>query len=564
MDRRLHGFYSVAHCMKMLAVCLTICVLPFAEGQEAAPGHTPESNQGKSAIFYTEAAGMASSCARLKVLRLPYTSIASAAAVPAGPFTVPLQGAAPPATVLPALPAFCRVQGVFRPTKDSNIRFEVWMPVSGWNGKFQQFGTGGFAGVIGYGSMADGLRSGYAMASTDNGHEASMIDASWALGHPEKVIDFGYRADHETNVSAKAFIRTFYGTAPTYSYFRGCSDGGREALMEAQRFPKDFDGILAGAPANFFTHLMAEFVWDEQALLSTPGSYIPVSKLPALQAAALAACDASDGVKDGILEDPQNCHFDPAELQCKNQDDPDCLTTPQVEALRKIYSGPRNPGTGKLIFPGYEPGAEANPSTWAPWIIGKTPGASSLESLFGNEFFANMVFENPKWDFHTFDLVRDTKAADAKLGPIINATNPDLRPFKAHGGKLIQFHGWADPAIAPLDSVHYYESVVDEMGDLEKTQDFYRLFMAPGMEHCGSGPGPNSIPDVFNALVLWVEQGVAPAKIIATKFVDDDPKKDIIETRPLCPYPQWAKYEGTGSTKFSANFVCESGGNEYK
>ena len=297
-----------------------------------------------------------------------------------------------------------------------------------------------------------------------------------------------------------------------------------------------------------------------------------MSKLPALQAAALAACDASDGVKDSILEDPQSCHFDPAALQCKDEDGPDCLTAPQVEAARKIYSGPRNPATGKRIFPGYEPGAEANPWTWGAWIIGKAPG-SSVQSLFGNQFFANMVFENPKWDLHTFNLVRDTRAADSKLGPIIDSTSPDLRQFKAHGGKLIQYHGWADAAIAPLASVEYYESVVHGMGGMERTLDFYRLFMVPGMEHCGGGPGPNKIrgiphpgslppgaeDDALNALARWVEHGVAPGEIIAAKFTDDDPKKPIVATRPLCPYPRLAKYKGTGSTNEAANFVCESG-----
>jgi hypothetical protein len=554
-----------------LVIFLMICVLPIVEGQRTAPGDDPDSKQAKSAISSEESVAAQSACTRLKVLHLPYTDITAGATVPAGPFAIPLQGAVPPAI---DLPAFCRVQGVFRPTKDSEIRFEVWMPVSGWNGRFEQVGNGGFAGNIAYGSIASELLRGYATASTDDGHEASVIDASWAIGHPEKVIDYGYRAVHETSVSAKEFVRTFYGIAPSYSYFNGCSNGGREALMEAQRFPEDFNGIIAGSPANFFTHLMAGFMWTGQVLTSTSGSYIPVSKLPAIQAAAVAACDASDGVKDGILEDPQSCHFDPAVLQCKDEDRADCLTAPQVAAARKIYSGPHNPRTGKQIFPGYEPGAEATPSTWPAWIIGQKPG-SSLQTLFGNEFFANMVFENPKWDLHTFNLVGDTRTADSKLGRFINSTNPDLRQFKAHGGKLIQYHGWADAAISPLESVNYYESVVDKMGGLEKTQEFYQLYMAPGMEHCGGGPGPNSIrriphagslpvaaqDDVLDVLVRWVEHGVAPENLVAAKFTDDDPTKAIVATRPLCPYPQLAKYKGTGSTNDAANFVCESGTN---
>ncbi len=451
------------------------------------------------------------------------------------------------------------------------------MPISGWNGKFEQVGNGGFAGNIAYGSLELELSRGYATASTDDGHVGSVVDASWAVGYPEKVVDYGYRAVHETSVSAKKLIRAFYGTTPSYSYFNGCSNGGREALMEAQRFPQDFNGILVGAPANFFTHLMAGFVWTDRALLATPESYVPAGKLRALQSAALAACDASDGVTDGILEDPQNCYFDPSVLQCKGQDRPDCLTAPQVQAIRKIYAGPRDPTTGKLIFPGYEPGAEADSWNWPAWIIGKTPG-SNIQSIFGKQFFANMVFQDPSWDIRSFNLAADTAAADSKLGSIINSVNPDLRKFKARGGKLIQYHGWADSAIAPLDSVHYYQAVVEQMGGLEHTRDFYRLYMAPGMGHCSGGPGPNSIrgflhpeslppgeqDDALNALVKWVEQGTVPQKIIAAKFEDDDPKKAIVETRPLCPYPQLAVYKGTGSTKDAVNFVCASDGNEYK
>ena len=245
-----------AHRVNMLVLFLMICALPFAEGQQAAPGNNPDSNQAKSSISSNESAA---ACTRLNALQLPYTSIPSAAVVPAGPFVIPLQGAAPPAI---NLPAFCRVQGILRPTKDSEIRFEVWMPVSSWNGKFEQVGNGGFAGGIVYEPMATELLHGYATASTDDGHEASVIDASWAVGHIEKVIDYGYRAVHETSANAKVFVRTFYGIAPSYSYFNGCSNGGREALMEAQRFPEDFNGILVGAPANFFTHLMAGFMWN--------------------------------------------------------------------------------------------------------------------------------------------------------------------------------------------------------------------------------------------------------------------------------------------------------------
>src|SRR5215469_4713048 len=510
--------------MKLLRVFVMLCLLSFAEGYQAASsGPFGSSHQTESASPTPDSRETESACAKLKAVKLAHVTITIAAAVPAGPFTIPIKGANPPSI---DLPAFCRVQGVLKPTSDSEINFEVWMPLSAWNGKFEQLGNGGFAGHIAYGSMATELQLGYATASTDDGHEGSVLDASWAVGHPEKVVDYGYRAVHETSGSAKEFIREFYGTKPSYSYFNGCSNGGREALMEAQRFPKDFNGIIAGAPANFFTHLMAGFLWNEQALRATPESFIPAEKLRAVQLKALAACHAQDGVNYGFLEDPRICHFDPLVLQCKNENRPDCLTEPQLETVRKIYAGPHDPGTGKLIFPGYGPGTD--PGTWPAWMIGETPG-SSVQAILGKQFFGYIVFEDPRWNISSFNLVADTRAADSKLGPIIDSVNPDLRKFKAQGGKLIQYQGWADPAISPLNGVHYYESVVEKMGRLEQTQDFYRLFMVPGMEHCAGGPGPNTIrrgphpdslpadpqDDVLNVLVQWVEHGVAPQEIVA-------------------------------------------------
>jgi len=293
------------------------------------------------------------SCEELTALVVPNLTITSAVSVPAGPFNLPadLQGNAAPVDV----PAFCRMAGVLKPTADSQIKFEVWMPAASWNGKFQDLGNGGYAGQIAYRRMIEPLKRGYATASTDDGHVGG-VDVSWATGHPEKVIDFGYRAVHETAQASKAIIHSFYGRELVHSYFHGCSDGGREALMEAQRFPDDFEGVVVGAPANNWTHQFAGFVWNEQATLKDPASYIPASKLPALQAAALAACNNLEGAKEGILEDPRQCHFDPVVIQCHDADGPDCLTAPQVEAAKAIYAGPRNPRTGKQIYPGYQPG----------------------------------------------------------------------------------------------------------------------------------------------------------------------------------------------------------------
>jgi feruloyl esterase len=512
------------------------------------------------------------SCESLVTLALTNTTITSATSVAAGAFKPPA-GPGQPAPTEP-LPAFCRVAGIARPTSDSEIRFELWLPASGWNGKYEQVGNGGFAGTIPLSAMASPLLRGYATAGTDDGHVGGT-DGSWALGHPEKIVDFGYRAVHETSVQAKAIARAFYGKELTRSYFVGCSDGGREALMEAQRFPDDFIGIVAGAPANNWTHLLVGAIWTEQALLNDPASYVPPSKLPVLQSAVVAACDDLDGVKDGLIADPRRCHFDPAVVQCKGADGPDCLTEPQVAAVRKIYGGPKNPRTGAQIFPGYSPGTEAVPANWRVWISGNGPGQPTLQAFFGNTFYADMVFDNPKWNFHTFNFDSDVKTADDKTAGILNSTDPDLAKFKARGGKLIQYHGWGDAAIPPQNSIDYFESVQSVMGktnrerDLGATQDFYRLFMVPGMSHCAGGIGATAFgnlastqrdpgDDVVSALDQWVEKGVAPNQIIATGFVGGDPAKGVEMTRPLCPYPEEAIYKGTGDTNSAASFTCQN------
>lgn len=502
------------------------------------------------------------SCESLTALTLTNATITSATSVAAGAFKPP----AGPGQPAPAadLPAFCRVDGVAKPTSDSEIKFEVWLPASVWNGKFEQVGNGGFAGTIPLSAMALPLLRGYATAGTDDGHVGGTL-AAWAIGHPEKVIDFGYRAVHETSVQAKAIIREFYGKDPSQSYFVGCSDGGREALMEAQRYPADFHGIVAGSPAYFWTHLMFQGAYTELAVEKSPAGWIPPSKLMVLQNAALSACDTLDGVKDGLIENPPACHFNPATVQCQGADAPDCLTTPQVETAQVIYGALKNPRTGAQITPGFSPGTEGLPANWQLWITGAKPGQQGISALFANNFFADMVFENPKWDFHTLNFDSDVKLTDDKLASILNSTDPNLRPFKARGGKLIQYHGWGDAAIPPQGSVDYFESVQSAMG---KTKSFYRLFMVPGMSHCGGGVGADvfgnglavqqadATNDVVMALDEWVLHNVAPDKIIATGFVGGDPAKGVAMTRPLCPYPQQAHYKGTGDTNDAANFVC--------
>ena len=420
----------------------------------------------------------AQTCASLAKLELPNTSIARAESVAAGEFK-------PPAgKVPPNMPAFCRVAGIIKPSSDSEINFEVWMPAAtNWNGTFEGAGNGGFAGSIGYDQLMNAVAHNYATAATDTGHHAGGTDASWALDHPEKITDFGYRAIHETAVKAKAILHAFYGEDPKRSYFSSCSNGGRQALMEAERYPEDYDGIIAGAPANYWTHLLANAAWDDLALLGDKDSYIPSKKLPAIQAAALAACDSLDGVKDGVIEDPARCHFDPSPLACQGADSDSCLTAPQLTALKKLYAGGRN--SHGRIFPGYSPGGEAEYGGWGLWITGSSP-EKSLMFAFSTQFYKNMMYDNANWDYHSFKADRDTEAADKKQAHNLNATDPDLSRFRARGGKLILYHGWSDAAIAPQNTIDYYKSVTAKMG-ARQTAGFVRLFMVPGMQHCGGG-----------------------------------------------------------------------------
>ena len=513
-------------------------------------------------------------CESIASLALPHTSITSAAVVPEGPVGGGRAGGPPPIVV----PARCVVNAVTKPSSDSEIKFEVWMPVAGWNGKYQQMGNGGWAGSIPTSSLVAAIMRGYATAGTDDGHSGGPW-AEWAIGHPEKLVDFGYRAVHETSVQAKAIVAAFYKRDPSKSYFFGCSDGGREALMEAQRFPDDFHGIIAGAPANNWTGLMTMALTIERAL---DEANLPASKLPAIQAAALNTCDGLDNVKDGLIEDPRVCKFDPAVLTCKGTETDQCLTPPQVITLRKIYEGPRHPRTGVQIAPGFVPGTEAVPGGWVPWILPAPPGsqsqiATSIIAGFGNSFYGQAVAEDPKWDFRKWNFESDFAYAVEKTGGILNSANPDLRSFRATGGKLLQYHGWGDAAIPASASIEYYERVRTFMAkypDGRSTSpaaldQFYRLFMVPGMGHCSGGIGPNTFGnggrsaasptadpdrDVLAALERWVERNVAPDRIIAGGTQGGDASKPM--TRPLCPYPQIARYKGTGDPYVADSFTC--------
>jgi Tannase and feruloyl esterase len=514
----------------------------------------------------------AASCESLSKLALPQAKVLAAETVPAAAFKLPTE--LPPwmagaAQIFKTLPAFCRVVVQAAPSADSDIRIEVWLPVSNWNLKFQAHGNGGFAGDIDYVHLATSILSGYATANTNTGHSASGIDASWALGHPEKVTDFGYRAVHVMTVTAKEVIRAFYSSGPMTSYFLGCSNGGRQALMEAQRFPQDYNGILAGAPANYWSHLVSSGLWDMQATTNDDASYFPAAKIPAIAHAVNSACDAQDGVTDGVLNDPRKCNFKPETMLCKNGDANDCLTQPQIVALKKIYEGPHDP-SGKKIFPGFLPGAEEGQGGWPGWIVGPEKG-KSLIAAFTYGYFANMVYEKPDWSFGKADFNESVKLADEKTAKILNATDANLAPFKSHGGKLILYHGWNDPAISAINSIDYFESVRAKLGPAE-TESFLRLYMLPGVQHCGDGsgadsfgalnsPGPKDAQhNVQTALELWVEKGTAPSSLTATKNASEmDPSKGAKFTRPLCPYPQSAKYKGSGDPNEASSFTCAAG-----
>jgi hypothetical protein len=505
-------------------------------------------------------------CDRLANLGLPNVKITMAQTVAAGAFASP-PSPMPPMGGPPSfkdVPAFCRVALDAFPTPDSDIKIEIWMPASGWNHKFRGLGNGGFAGTIDYPGLAANVKQGYASAATDTGHLGSGIDATWALGHSEMIVDFGNRGIHQMTLSAKGIIGAFYGDNPERSYFASCSDGGREALMEAQRFPADYDGILAGAPANFWTQLLTDAMYNVEATTRDPASYIPAAKIPAIAKAVLAACDAKDGVSDGVLSDPRQCHFDPETIACRGAESTSCLTGPQVTALKALYVGPHD-SAGKQVFPGLEPGGEDGFGGWGLWITGSSP-TTSLIYFFGHGYFSDMVYDQKDWDPNSFTVDAALKAADAKTRAALNATDPNLAPFKARGGKLIVYHGWSDAAIPPENAINYYNSVNDRMGQ-GSVESFMRLYMVPGMQHCGGGPGANSFGedgakpgdpehDIDAALEQWVEKNVAPQTIIATKYEDDNPAHGVKMTRPLCAYPKVAKYNGTGDTNDAANFVC--------
>jgi pimeloyl-ACP methyl ester carboxylesterase len=469
-------------------------------------------------------------CEQLKSLDLAHTEITRAEVIGAGSFTSPDSEA----NQYSHLPPFCRVAGTLRPTADSDIRFEVWMPASGWNGKFVGVGNGAWAGAITYPSMIAPLSMGYATAASDTGHQGDSLDARFGVGHPEKFIDFGYRAVHETTIAAKAVIDAFYGKTANRSLFASCSTGGRQALMEAYRYPEDYDAISSMAPANPMVAVMASALWTGSATLKDPSSRMSPGKFALVHKAAVAACDANDGVKDGIISAPPRCHFNPAALQCKGADSDNCLTVPQVAAMNAIYQGPRNPRTGKSIMPGFARGSEA-------LLPIQSSGTEPFPAVVS--YFRDLVFNDPKWDFRTLDYDTGVARALQAHSAIVDIPAAGLDKYLASGRKLLLSHGWADPLIPPTTSTDFYSELKSANA---------RLFMIPGMGHCEGGDGP-FVFDAIGTLDKWAATGQAPERIVVS-----NPPNAPSRTRPICPFPQEAVYSGTGSTDDEKNFRCEA------
>lgn len=505
-------------------------------------------------LIFSRPAAAQQSCESLASLRIPTVTITLAKSIEA-----------PPAFEVPSTPGrfgtrkgllvhvpFCRVAGYATPTADSHISFEVWLPVAAnWSGKYVGVGNPGFIGAISYGGLVRQLERGDATASTDTGHSdvgaTSEAPSAWAIGHPEKIADWGYRAVHQTALAAKALIRAYYGRPEKYSFWSSCHEGGNQALTEAQKYPTDYDAIAAGDPAYDITHLQAvsEYVtWVSlKDGVKAPG-YIPPSKYAAINRAALDKCDALDGVRDGFIEDPMLCHFDPQTIACPGKEDlPSCLTPAQVHTAKLIYAGPKF-ADGKQIYPGFDPGSELG---WGLMAAGPEPLSISTG------FFKSMVFDNENWDFRTFDVSRDTKLAEERVGKYLDSTDPNLEPFKKHGGKLLLYESWDEAIIPPRGALDYYNSVVKTMGGVRQTANFFRLFMVPGMGMCpGFGMGDNGTFDALDVIEKWRETGVAPSRIDNTHKVNGV----VDRTHPACAWPTVAIYKGSGSPYDAANFTC--------
>lgn len=476
-------------------------------------------------------------CLNLANLTLTNASIEIAEVVGVGEFVPP---SANNNRGYQGLPAFCRLAINLKPSSDSDINVELWLPIDTWNGKYLAVGNGAFTGNVRHSAMIDPLSRGYATSSTDTGHSGNT--ASFGLGHPEKVIDFGWRSVHEMTVVSKQIVAAYYDQGPQYSYWTGCSAGGRQAMKEAQRFPNDFDGIVAGAPGLDWTGRAVAALRVARSLEINESARINSTKRELLYKAAINSCDRADGLEDGLISKPEQCSFDPAVLQCKSgEESASCLTPEQVNTASMLYSSPANPESGRTIT-GLLPGSEMG---WTD--LGWTASARAT----GLEQFKYLVYADPSWTVDRFDFAKDIVKAEETDSDTLNALNPDLKPFFDSGGKLIQYHGWSDPQISPSNTTQYYQRVSDELGGRNAVHDSYRLFMVPGMAHCGGGPGPNRF-DMLSSLEAWVEQGTSPESVLATHQTNGE----VDRSRPLCPFPEIAIYTGTGSIDEAENFEC--------
>ena len=490
----------------------------------------------------------AARCADLAHRTFGHTEILSATLRPAGAFSLPK-----PLAISFALPSFCRVKAASHPSSDSDIRFEVWLPLDGkWNGKLVAVGNGGYLGIVPTWEMAPALRSGYAAVGGDTGHEGDGL--AWGIGHPEKIRDWGDRSIHAITIGAKAITAAFEGKPPQEAYFNGCSTGGHQALTEAQRYPDDFNGIIAGAPGNNRTHLNVAFLWiGVQNRLAPPDGRLSKTNLKMIGETVLKRCDAKDGLKDGIVADPRRCRLPPKTFLCRNTHVKGCLNPAQARTLARLYQGPRDPRSGKQIYPPFTRGSEGG---WNYLL--------NSPKVYRAGFWSDWVFDNPNWSWKTFNWDKNVAFADSKLASIINANDPDLTRFRDHGGKLIMYQGWIDPVVSALDTLRYYTAVTKTMGGRQTTRRFARLFMVPDMAHCGTFGGGdfNMVPiddpehrNVLSMLDRWVTEARAPRRLIVEQrkgFTGP-----VTRTRVACAWPKVAEWRGKGSLDKARNFVCK-------
>lgn len=504
-----------------------------------------------SIVLAVSAESWADGCKMLRQVSIPNTSIEQASIVK-GPIDYVSSASLPSAGPIEVEQFFCRVLGTLSPAATSAIKFELWMPQTGWNGRYLQVGNGGLAGFIPVSFLAEGVAEGYAVAGTDDGTAQEGDPNTWRhewLRDPERVADYGYRAVHKTATTAKVLVEAYYGKPPSYSYFSGSSKGGQEALMEAQRFPNDFDGILADMPAFAFSRFILSMLWNSQAMLKTPENMLSKEQLQWVHDAVLENCRDVAGLPgDDFLTDPRLCRFDPRSLLCSPERHSDCLSSAQVETVEAFYAGPRNPRTGVRIYPGLVPGSEAPDLEAAPGI--HLHGWLGFRDYWLKAFpipVIGHVLSWPDWDGRQFDFDLDAELFVKKLSPLTDATNPDLEPFRRRGGKLIMTQGWHDPLIAPMEAIRYYEDVISHQAAanglasneaLQRTQTFFRLFMVPGQGHTprsGMGPIPHH---PLQQLVRWVEESIAP-DMLPTEYAGANRMvRGLSDSRPLCAYPE--------------------------